>query len=58
MITTNPEAVISDETITARYNNYLRSIFTWGVFRNKSAQNRKELNLDEMRRTCEVFGNP
>ena len=50
---------VSDEdALTQRYNNYLRNIFSWGVFRKKAPANRKELNLDEMKKFCEILGNP
>ena len=51
------DAVVED-ALTLKYNNYLRNIFSWGVFRNKTPANRKDLNLDEMKKFCELMGNP
>ena len=47
-----------EDALTQRYYNYLRNIFSWGVFRKKTPANRKELNLNEMKKFCEIMGNP
>lgn len=36
----------------------MSKIFSWGVFRNKLPQNRKDLSLKQMLDLAEKFGNP
>ena len=45
-------------TLSQEYSQCLNTIFSWGVFRNKCPVKRSDLNLSQMFRLSEHFGNP
>ena len=45
-------------TVTQEYNQCLNTIFSWGVFRNKTPVKRSDLNLSQMLRLSDHFGSP